>query len=45
MRNVKSSPLSTVFVLGFAVVLLAGKVTVPVAATAWKTVRIGTDAT
>ncbi len=45
MRNVKSPPLSAVFVLGFTVVLLASTVTGPVAAKSWKTVRIGTDAT
>jgi polar amino acid transport system substrate-binding protein len=45
MKSVKSSGLSTVFVLGITVVLLVGTATTPVTAKAWKMVRIGTDAT
>jgi polar amino acid transport system substrate-binding protein len=43
--NVKRAASRAVFVLGIAVVLVAGTATTPTTAKEWKTVRIGTDAT
>ncbi len=45
MKSVRNSALSAVLGLGITVVLLAGTATAPVAAKAWRTVRISTDAT
>jgi polar amino acid transport system substrate-binding protein len=45
MKSVNGPGLRAVFMLGIASLLLPGTLAVPAAAKAWKTVRIGTDAT